>query len=53
MRHVWSALSVIVLAAVSTPAFATAAVPEPGVLELAGIGAAVALAVVWVKNRRK
>ena len=52
MRHVWSGISIFALAAVSQSAFAFE-VPEPGVLELAGIGAVVAIAATWFKNRRK
>lgn len=52
MRHVWSGISIFALAAVSQSAFA-GVVPEPGVLELAGIGAVVAIAATWFKNRRK
>ena len=52
MRAVWTAIGTFALATVSSPAFATA-VPEPGVLELAGIGAAVAIAVALIKRRRK
>ena len=53
MRHVWSGISIFALAAVSQSAFARVPVPEPGVLELAGIGAVVAIAATWFKNRRK
>lgn len=53
MRNVWTALSVLALASISGTAFAATAIPEPGVLELAGVGAAVAIAVAWAKKHRK
>ena len=51
MNKLWSGL---ILLALSTPAFATpVAVPEPGVLELAGIGIVAAIVVGLAKKRRE
>ena len=51
MRKLWPSL---VLLAVSTPAFASfVPVPEPGVLELAGIGIVAAIVVGLARKRRK
>ena len=52
MRALWTAIGTFALAAVASPAFANN-VPEPGVLELAGLGIAVAVAAHWARNRRK
>ena len=54
MRTVSTAITMLALTALSTPALAgVTPVPEPGVLELAGIGVAVAIAVGLAKKRRK
>ena len=60
MSKLWSSLVVLALTAASHPAFAQPCtfdcngyVPEPGVLELAGIGLVAAIAVGLAKKRRK